>query len=144
MTATALHSLAPELIVTDLDKSLTFYQKVGFDILFSRMEERFVYLRMGGADIMLEEVQNGSDIDWVRSALEPPYGRGINFQIEVTDVDAIHNALTAHGCTILRPMMDKTYKTSLGTIGSREFIVADPDGYALRFHQISQPKENQS
>ena len=55
--------LVPELVCSDLDRSLEFYTSVlGFSILYQRQEERFVYLEREGAEIMLE------DRDSVRSS----------------------------------------------------------------------------
>ena len=48
--------LTPELDVADLDRSLAFYVDViGFQVLFDRTEERFVFLDLDGVHLMLEE-----------------------------------------------------------------------------------------
>jgi len=53
-------ALYPEFIVKDLDRSSNFYVGIiGFEIKFSRPEERFQYLTFGSAHIMLlEDNQN--------------------------------------------------------------------------------------
>ena len=49
-------TLVPELIVTDLARSLSFYRDLlGFAIRYERPEDRFVYLSRQGAAIMLEQ-----------------------------------------------------------------------------------------
>ena len=55
--ATFRHELLdPELDVSDLDCSLTFYvDVVGFSVLYDRPEERFAFLDLDGARLMLEE-----------------------------------------------------------------------------------------
>jgi hypothetical protein len=48
--------LVPELLVTDIDKSLRFWRDVcGFTVLFDRPNEGFAYLDLDGAQIMLDE-----------------------------------------------------------------------------------------
>ena len=84
-------ALAPELIVADLQASLSFWVGIlGFDIAYQRPEERFAYLqRIGGAQVMLCQ-QNGK---WETASLEPPFGRGVMFQIKVHDFEAIVHAI---------------------------------------------------
>ena len=46
--------LVPELLVTDINKSLRFWRDLcGFAVLFNRPDEGFAYLDLGGAQIML-------------------------------------------------------------------------------------------
>jgi hypothetical protein len=129
--------LAPELIVSDLTVSLPFYQRAGFKVAWGRPEEKFVYLKLGEACLMLEQVD---DADWLPPGgkLEKPYGRGINFQILVPDVQVMYE--TFKDALIIRPLMDKTYKTGATTRSFRELMIADPDGYVLRFQQITDAK----
>ncbi|MCB1537363.1 MAG: VOC family protein [Rhodospirillales bacterium] len=123
-------ALAPELIVSDFDASLEFYQAAGFTVAWARPDERFAYLTLGDAALMIEE---GTSADYVRGPLEKPYGRGINFQIIVPDVEKLREVFV--NATILRDLMDKTYRTGATTRSFRELMVSDPDGYVLRFQQ---------
>ena len=51
-----MNRLIPELDVSDLDRSLAFYvDVVGFRVLYDRPEERFAFLDLDGARLMLEE-----------------------------------------------------------------------------------------
>ena len=125
--------LTPELDVSDLDKSLAFYTGViGFAVLFDRPEERFAYLRLQGVDLMLEEAA-GPGRRFRTAPLQRPYGRGVNFMIDVADVDAIHARVVAAGCEIVIPLEEKWYRQEMTESGHRQFVVADPDGYLLRF-----------
>jgi hypothetical protein len=78
--------LAPELDVTDLVTSSRFYAEVlEFQILFERPAERFVYLERDGVELMVQEAA-GPGRRLRTAPLEPPFGRGVNFQLRVEDV----------------------------------------------------------
>jgi catechol 2,3-dioxygenase-like lactoylglutathione lyase family enzyme len=125
--------LVPELVCSDLEASLRFYTDVlGFLVVYARPEERFVYLDREGAQIMLEEPTGRG---FVNGELTKPYGRGVNFEIEVADVEALLARVQAAGAEIWLPMEEKWYRRGEMEAGNRQFIVADPDGYLLRFAQ---------
>jgi catechol 2,3-dioxygenase-like lactoylglutathione lyase family enzyme len=125
--------LTPELDVSDLDRSLTFYvETAGFRVLYQRVEERFAYLDLDGVHLMLEEAA-GPGRRFRTAPLEHPYGRGINLQIEVADVDALHARIRAAGFDLLIPLEERWYRRDRMERGHRQFVVADPDGYLLRF-----------
>ncbi|MDB5046195.1 MAG: glyoxalase, partial [Deinococcus sp.] len=82
--------IVPELYVSDLARSLTFYTAViGFAVRYSRPEERFVYLELGGAELMLEQ-PTLPERTFLAGELVFPYGRGMNLSVPVPDVDAVH------------------------------------------------------
>jgi catechol 2,3-dioxygenase-like lactoylglutathione lyase family enzyme len=122
----------PEFEVSNLERSLAFYvQIIGFSVAYARPEDRFVFLDLEDAQLMLEEI---STTGGLRTApLERPYGRGVNLQITVSDPDALLARLQAAGNTPLRPMQERWYRAGSVRIGQREFAMADPDGYVLRF-----------
>lgn len=125
--------LVPELICADIDCSLAFYTEVlGFAVLYDRPEERFAFLEREGAELMLEQ---STGRRFLAAPLEHPYGRGINLQIQVSDIDALHAAVLAAGIAPYLPLEDKWYRRDDRLLGNRQFIVADPDGYLLRFFQ---------
>lgn len=126
--------LVPELDVEDLDRSLAFYIGVaGFRIKFGRPEERFAYLDRDGAQLMLEEAA-GPGRRFRPAPLEHPYGRGINLMIEVGDIDTLHARIAVAGlCEIVIPLEERWYRENEIENGQRQFVVADPDGYLLRF-----------
>ena len=153
--------LTPELEVEDLDRSLAFYTGViGWTVLYARPEERFVFLELDGADraepgasrrrrgrpgmaeretlgiqpahLMLEEAA-GPGRRFHGAPLEYPFGRGVNFQIQVANVDAIHARVLAAQAQVVLPMEERWYRRTDHETGNRQFVVADPDGYRLRF-----------
>ncbi len=124
--------LIPELSVSDVGKSLEFYVGVlGFAVEYSRPEEGFFFLSFEGSQIMIEEVNDS----WWTGELEHPFGRGINFQIEVSDVSVLVERLEEAGVSLFRPVSEKWYRGEDADFGRIEFLVQDPDGYLLRFSQ---------
>ncbi|KLN61610.1 glyoxalase [Kiloniella spongiae] len=128
--------LVPELLCSDLEVSLDFYVNIiGFRVLYDRPENRFAYLEMGGVEMMLDETPeiSSDEGDWWTARATKPYGRGVNFMIEVADVHAIHDRLKRLRWPLFRPMEDQWYRAGESKVGNREFLVQDPDGYLLRF-----------
>ncbi len=139
-----LTSLVPELDVGDLDVSLRFYVGViGFTVVFERSRERFAYLGLDGAELMLQEAA-GPGRRFRTAPLEHPFGRGINLQIAVPSVDEVHEAILAAGIEPIIEIEERWYDVNVvrpsgrwasrGPMqaGNRQFVVADPDGYLLR------------
>ena len=131
--------LVPELLCRDLNVSLDFYTRVaGFRIAYERPEFGFAYLEREGAEIMLEQIP-AADQDqsraWIAGPLEAPFGRGINFQIQVSDVEALYTDVNAANASLFMAMESKWYRKTDYEVGNRQFIVSDPDGYLLRFYQ---------
>ena len=65
--------------------------------------------------------------------MEYPFGRGINFSIEVDDIDAIYQKLVFEDYPLYRPLTVNKYMVDGDSLEQREFLVQDPDGYLLRF-----------
>ena len=124
--------LVPELSVMDFDKSLTFYTDVlGFEVAFSRPEERFAYLQIGKAQIMLDQFVEGSS--WQTGEMSYPLGRGINLEIVTHDIDALLERLKAENYPLKVPLEERWYRQDEVLNGQKQFLVMDPDGYLLRF-----------
>ena len=125
--------LVPELTVRDFQKSVRFYVEIlGFRILYRRTSPQFACLDLDSVQFMLEENHGAA---WITGELAPPLGRGVNFQIEVSDLKPILDRLAAAKHALYREPRDEWYKTANGLEGQREFLVQDPDGYLLRFAQ---------
>ena len=128
--------LVPELSVSDLGESLRFRRDtLGFRERFERPEARFVFLEMGRAQIMLYQPSDDPGAMWRTAPLEPPLGRGVNFQIEVRDVRTLHDRLLEAGHPLFRPLATAWYREGDHENGQEQFLVQDPDGYLLRFMQ---------
>ncbi len=102
-------SLVPELDVDDLDVSLRFYVGlIGFTVVFERSRERFVYLGLDGAELMLQEAA-GPGRRFRTAPLEHPFGRGINLQIAVRSLDEVHEAVVATGIEPIIEIEERWY-----------------------------------
>lgn len=123
-------ALVPELTVSDLARSVDVYTRLfGFTLNYTR--PGFAYLSLGRVQWMLEQARGGGA--WLTGPLEPPYGRGINFQVQVPDVQELYDRLLAENHPIFVPMKASVYLEGDTEHHQREFLVLDPDGYLLRF-----------
>lgn len=126
------NKLVPELMVTNLDSSLVFWVScLGFKIAYQRPEDRFAYLDLNGAQVMLEQIDSDAR-QWLTAPLTKPFGRGINLQIDVEAVAPIIQKLDLAGFTLYRECKDTWYRADNVEVGQREFNVQDPDGYLVR------------
>ncbi len=128
-----LPALVPELLVTDLDRSLAFWRDlIGFAVLYKRPDEHFVMLKLGGAAVMLEQWQPGTR-QWIAGDLARPFGRGLNLQIAVSALDPLLERLAAAKWPLFREAHAARYRVGDGAVSLRQCLVQDPDGYLLRF-----------
>ena len=126
--------LVPELYVFDFKESLYFYTDVlGFAVLYDRKDERFAYLELEGAQLMLEEVSDSSR-QFGSARLERPLGRGVNLQIQISMVDVLYERVLSSNAEVVIAIEEKWYRVNSREGGNRQFVVSDPDGYLLRFY----------
>ena len=83
------NKIIPELSVTNLEKSWSFYKTVGFKIEYERPENKFIFISMGEIQLMIQEISENDK--WGIAPLSYPFGNGINFQLEVNRVEDIYN-----------------------------------------------------
>lgn len=132
-----IHPLVPELWCSDFDASLTFYTTVlGFDVAQQRGGDPHAYLAFHDAQIMIAHwTLDGHWVPWLSEDMAQPFGRGMNLQFMVPDVDALYECVLAQG---VKPLVeiydDEIWKTDCMDT-RRQFLVSDPDGYVLRFAQ---------
>lgn len=128
--------LVPELAVSDWQVSRHFYCAVlGFAAVYERPEEGFSYLRLGQADLMIDQIGLGRTFGGGHQPQTYPFGKGVNLQIRVAGVDALLAAIVAQGRAPHLPAEERWYRCGDHDLGQRQFMVADPDGYLLRFYQ---------
>jgi catechol 2,3-dioxygenase-like lactoylglutathione lyase family enzyme len=124
--------LVPELLVSNHAASRDFYVRIiGFSVKYERPAEKFSYLGLGGAELMIEQETDF----WTTAPREMPYGRGINLQIEVDAIDPILSRLEDAGIALFRPVEEAWYRSDDTYRGNRQFLVQDPDGYLLRMFE---------
>jgi catechol 2,3-dioxygenase-like lactoylglutathione lyase family enzyme len=125
-------SLIPELSVTDFQKSFRFYVSIlGFSVLYERPEEGFAMLKLGDAQLMIDQI--GLSRDWETAPFEYPLGRGINFQIMIKNVQPLLESLVKNRIELFLKLEDRWYRKNDLEVGNCQFLVQDPDGYLLRF-----------
>ncbi|MDD3289180.1 MAG: VOC family protein [Alphaproteobacteria bacterium] len=143
--APKLNPLIPELLCTSIKTSVAFYTEVlGFKILYQREERRFAMLERQGAQIMLDEFKPGDPGSWHAAPMEAPFGRGMNLDIHTDNVEDLYARVQASGAKIFLPIKDAWYRADNIDLGSRQFIVLDPDGYLLRFSERIGTRPTQS
>ena len=123
----------PELSVTNLGNSLKFYKTAGFKIEYDRHENKFAFISLGNIQFMLQELSNNDK--WNVGELKYPFGNGINFQLEVENVDKIYNNFKNNNYKITFDVEENWYRQDEKLLGNKEFLIQDPDGYLLRFMQ---------
>lgn len=128
-----LKKLTPNLIVSDVARSVVFYRDVlGFAVAATVPEE---------APYVFAAVQSGS-VEIFLNAPEPavaeypafkgrPIGGTLTLFIEVVDIARIHTSLKG-SVPIVMPLEHKWY-------GVTEFAFEDPDGYLITFAERDQP-----
>lgn len=124
------NSLIPELSVINIEESKKFYIDIlGFKLEYERVEDKFAFLSLGDIQIMIEEV-NGY---WNTGELVYPFGRGINFEMKVPNVDEIRDKLVKNNIELFRDITISEYESNGRIIVQKEFLVQDINGYLLRF-----------
>jgi len=120
--------VAPEFFVSDVGAAIHFYtDKLGFKPLRLEPEGEpgprtiFAVVALGEAHVLLahESLYAGGPLGGER-------GAGADTRIMVPDVDAIYARCRENGVTIVHAIADRDY-------GLRDFIIADPNGFRLRF-----------
>ena len=124
-------TLVPELVVSDLGRSLEAYALFGFSVAFRR--DDFAYLALGEAQLMLQ--QGPVSGPWSTGPLVHPFGRGINLQIEVADLESLLRRLEQADYPLRREALTEWYREDDTEQGQLECLLQDPDGYLLRFAQ---------
>jgi catechol 2,3-dioxygenase-like lactoylglutathione lyase family enzyme len=130
--ALVIGDLVPEFAVRDLDASLGVYRLLGFEVAYDRPEERFAFLRLGGAQLMLYQIGVGRVLAPHGASLDRPLGRGVNLQIKVPAAAPLAASLEGAGLVLHTALEERWYRAGPIRHGVRQFVVADPDGYLLR------------
>ena len=112
-----LVSLVPMAPVADMQRSIAFYEELGFKVENTFEEDgilNWAYLRNGGAQLMLS--RSDSPV--------PPERQTMQIYVYAVDVVAFHRELQEKGLDV-GPLERRFY------MESGEFELRDPDGYCL-------------
>ncbi|WP_352230870.1 VOC family protein [Pelosinus sp. IPA-1] len=116
--------------VSNINKSLNFYLNILlFNLEYERKENKFAFVSLNNSQIMIKEI-NGR---WETGTLSYPFGRGINFQIEIENIDELYQNIKKQDYPIKIEIQENWYRVNNKLTGQKEFLVMDPDGYLLRF-----------
>jgi catechol 2,3-dioxygenase-like lactoylglutathione lyase family enzyme len=115
--------LVTEIFVKDIRRSMNFYRRLGFELL--RDAGDFVELTWENHRLFLAEISAVHD----RKGIELPAAADFpvaNVRIMVADVDKYWKLAIEIAAPIVMPIADRYY-------GLRDFTIADPDGFGIRF-----------
>jgi catechol 2,3-dioxygenase-like lactoylglutathione lyase family enzyme len=113
-------SLAPQFLVDDLGRSITYYQKLGFT--FGEPWEGFYAIgQLDGLELHLKEAPKDHDERQHRRAYEH-----LDAAAGVEGIEAFYAQCAENGVTIIKPLTETPW-------GTKDFYVEDPDGYILCF-----------
>ena len=125
------NKLIPELTVFNIKETKDFYLNIlGFKLEYERIEDKFIFVSFENSQFMFEQLH---DDGWNIGDLEYPLGRGINFSIEVKDIDTLYDKAINHNITPFRKLIISNYRLDNKIIQQKEFLIQDPNGYLLRF-----------
>jgi catechol 2,3-dioxygenase-like lactoylglutathione lyase family enzyme len=128
------NKMVPELSVSNINISKKFYVDIlGFKVEYEREEDKFAFISLDGVQLMLDESVNGS---WSTGHTEYPFGRGINFQFFVDDIERVISNLNANDIRLFKEPFISEYRINSERKVFKEILVQDSDGYLLRFSEV--------
>jgi catechol 2,3-dioxygenase-like lactoylglutathione lyase family enzyme len=108
-------SFAPQFLVDDLERSITYYQKIGFT--FGEPWEGFYAIGyLDGLELHLKEgPKNEAERQHRREREHLDAAAGVD------GIEAFYEQCVANGVTIVKPLADTEW-------GTKDFCMEDPDG----------------
>ena len=113
-------SLAPQFLVDNLERSITYYRKLGF--VFGDSWGGFYAIgEMDGLQLHLKEApKNQAERQWRRD------NEHLDASAGVDGIEAFYERCVANGITIIKPLAATDW-------GTKDFSIEDPDGYIICF-----------
>ncbi|TMI83083.1 MAG: hypothetical protein E6H10_08535 [Bacteroidetes bacterium] len=112
--------MSPQLLVTDLNSSITFYaEELGFELAF-RYEDFYAGIIKDGCSIHLK---SGKPSMEERKNKRENNDLDIVFSVE--NVESLYEQFLKKSIDIVQPLCDRAY--------GKEFYIADPDGYIFAY-----------
>jgi len=119
----SIEQLVTEIMVKDIRVSTAFYQRLGFKLL--RDAGDFVELTWEDHQLYLAEISAVHDLDHIDLQPAAKFPRA-NVRVMVSNVDHYWKLANEIGADVIVPIADRYY-------GLRDFTIADPDGFGIRF-----------
>lgn len=115
-----LTSFAPQFLVDDLARSMTYYRKLGF--AFGDPWDGFYAIgERDGLELHLKEAPKNRAERRHRRVHEH-----LDAAAGVDGIEAFYEQCIVNGATILRPLTPTAW-------GTKDFYIEDPDGYIIAF-----------
>ena len=113
-------SLAPQFLVDDLARSITYYERLGFT--FGEPWEGFYAIgTLDGLELHLKESPKDEAVRQFRREHEHLDAAG-----GVDGIEDFYAQCVARGAKILKPLAPTEW-------GTKDFYIEDPDGYVISF-----------
>jgi len=113
-------SFAPQFLVDDLPRSISFYEKLGF-VFRDPWEGFYVIGEVDGLELHLKAAAKSPvEREWRRQ------NEHLDAAAGVAGIEAFYGRCVAAGITIFRPLSPTEW-------GTKDFYVEDPDGYIIAF-----------
>ena len=117
---TRLTSFAPQFLVDDLERSIAYYQKIGFR--FGEPWDGFYAIgHLDGLEVHLKEAPKDPSERQRRRESEH-----LDAAAGVDGIEAFYEQCVANGVSIIKPLAATAW-------GTRDFYIDDPDGYIISF-----------
>lgn len=119
-TKPRLTSFAPQFLVDDLQRSIAYYQKIGFT--FGEPWDGFYAIgHLDGLELHLKEAP--------KNQAERPYRRDnehLDASAGVDGIEGFYDKCVTNGVMILKPLAATAW-------GTKDFYIEDPDGNIVSF-----------
>lgn len=124
-------TIVPGFLVSDLERSVEVYVTLFGFTLDHAVSGRLAVLDHGGERLVLTQFR--PDDPLVVAELSTPFGRGVTLDVRGDDPTPLYERLREEKYPILVPMEIAEFSDLGATYQRTSFVVADPDGYLLRF-----------
>jgi len=113
-------SFAPQFLVDDLERSIAYYQKIGFT--FGEAWEGFYAIGvLDGLELHLKEAPKNDP-----ERQHKHNNDHLDAAAGVDGIEVFYEQCVANGVTIIKPITATEW-------GTKDFYVEDPDGYIISF-----------
>lgn len=115
-----------EIFVSDFARSRAFYESLGFSMVRQWHDWAMLALGDNVLDLQGDEHAVAGPHYFTPEIGRFPRGTGVEISIEVDEIDAMYDRARSLGVDIVKAIQDRPWK-------ARDFRIADPDGYFIRF-----------
>lgn len=121
-----MESLSPNIFVYDMNQTITFYKKLGFEVAMSVPEQgNFAWVMMANGSVTFM-FQTFDSLENELPEIKRSTGGPLLFYIKTKNIRGFFEQLQQQQVTILKGL-EKTF------YGATEFSIADNNGFVLTF-----------